>query len=83
MHEFGHGVYEWGVDESFARTPLHSGVSLGLHESQSRTWENLVGRSRSFWRYFYPRLQEAFPAQLRLGRRGGVLSRGEQGAARH
>jgi carboxypeptidase Taq len=61
MHEFGHGVYEWGVDPSLARTPLGSGVSLGLHESQSRTWENLVGRSRSFWRFFYPRLQETFP----------------------
>src|SRR4029078_6813502 len=61
MHEFGHGVYEWGVDESLARTPLGTGVSLGLHESQSRTWENLVGRSRSFWRYFYPSLQETFP----------------------
>ena len=65
MHEFGHGVYEWGVDESIAGTPLGSGVSLGLHESQSRTWENLVGRSRSFWRFFYPRLQETFPGQLR------------------
>jgi carboxypeptidase Taq len=64
MHEFGHGVYEWGVDGSFARTPLHSGVSLGLHESQSRTWENLVGRSRSFWRYFYPQLQQTFASQL-------------------
>jgi len=64
MHEFGHGVYEWGVDEAFARTPLHSGVSLGLHESQSRTWENLVGRSRSFWRHFYPQLQETFASQL-------------------
>jgi carboxypeptidase Taq len=64
MHEFGHGIYEWGVDESLARTPLQSGVSLGLHESQSRTWENLVGRSRSFWRYFYPRLQETFQSQL-------------------
>jgi carboxypeptidase Taq len=64
MHEFGHGVYEWGVDRALARTPLGSGVSLGLHESQSRTWENLVGRSRSFWRFFYPRLQETFPAQL-------------------
>jgi carboxypeptidase Taq len=64
MHEFGHGVYEWGVDHSFARTPLHSGVSLGLHESQSRMWENLVGRSRSFWRFFFPRLEEAFPEQL-------------------
>ncbi|CAN5284612.1 carboxypeptidase M32 [soil metagenome] len=66
MHEFGHGVYEWGVDRRFARTPLGSGVSLGLHESQSRTWENLVGRSRSFWRFFYPRLQQVFQAQLGL-----------------
>jgi carboxypeptidase Taq len=64
MHEFGHGVYEWGVDRSLARTPLHSGVSLAVHESQSRTWENLVGRSRAFWRWFYPRLQDAFDAQL-------------------
>jgi carboxypeptidase Taq len=64
MHEFGHGVYEWGVDPSLVRTPLGTGVSLGLHESQSRTWENLVGRSRSFWRFFYPRLQEAFPEQF-------------------
>ncbi len=64
MHEFGHGVYEWGVEPSLARTPLGSGVSLGVHESQSRLWENLVGRSRSFWRFFYPRLQEAFPQQL-------------------
>jgi carboxypeptidase Taq len=67
MHEFGHGVYEWGVDRSLARTPLHSGVSLAVHESQSRTWENLVGRSRAFWRWFYPRLQRSFSAQL-----GGV-----------
>jgi carboxypeptidase Taq len=64
MHEFGHGVYEWGVDRAFARTPLHSGVSLAVHESQSRTWENLVGRSRAFWQWFYPSLQEAFSAQL-------------------
>ncbi len=60
MHEFGHGVYEWGVDPSLQRTPLGSGVSLGVHESQSRTWENLVGRSRAFWRYFYPQLQQTF-----------------------
>ncbi len=64
MHEFGHGVYEWGVDRNLARTPLGTGVSLAVHESQSRTWENLVGRSRSFWRWFYPRLQEAFGPQL-------------------
>jgi carboxypeptidase Taq len=64
MHEFGHGVYEWGVDSALQRTPLGSGVSLGVHESQSRTWENLVGRSRAFWRFFYPQLQDVFPAQL-------------------
>jgi carboxypeptidase Taq len=64
MHEFGHGVYEWGVDRSLARTPLGTGVSLGVHESQSRTWENLVGRSRPFWGWFYPRLQGAFAVQL-------------------
>jgi carboxypeptidase Taq len=60
MHEFGHGVYESGVAPELARTPLGSGVSLGVHESQSRTWENLIGRSRPFWRFFYPRLQEHF-----------------------
>jgi carboxypeptidase Taq len=64
MHEFGHGVYEWGVDPALARTPLGTGVSLGLHESQSRTWENLIGRSRAFLRFFYPRLQDVFPEQL-------------------
>jgi carboxypeptidase Taq len=64
MHEFGHGLYERDVDATLARTPLGSGVSLGLHESQSRTWENLVGRSRPFWRFFYPRLQASFPDQL-------------------
>jgi carboxypeptidase Taq len=61
MHEFGHGVYEWGIAPELYRTPLHSGVSYAVHESQSRTWENLVGRSRPFWRYWYPQLQETFP----------------------
>jgi carboxypeptidase Taq len=65
MHEFGHGVYEWGVDRAFARTPLDSGTSAAVHESQSRMWENLVGRSRGFWRWFYPELQEIFPEALR------------------
>jgi carboxypeptidase Taq len=64
MHEFGHGVYEWGVDPSFARTPLGSGASSAFHESQSRTWENLVGRSRGFWRWFYPQLQSVFSREL-------------------
>ena len=64
MHEFGHGLYEHGVDRALERTPLARGASLGLHESQSRMWENLIGRGRPFWRRFYPELQEAFPEQL-------------------
>jgi carboxypeptidase Taq len=64
MHEFGHGLYEHQVDRALERTPLARGVSLGLHESQSRMWENLVGRSRPFWRHFFPRLQELFPEAL-------------------
>jgi carboxypeptidase Taq len=64
MHEFGHGMYEYSVDSAFARTPLGSGTSSAVHESQSRTWENLVGRSRGFWRWFHPQLQSIFPDQL-------------------
>jgi carboxypeptidase Taq len=64
MHETGHGLYEHGVASALERTPLARGASLGLHESQSRLWENLVGRSRPFWQWFYPRLQEAFPDEL-------------------
>jgi carboxypeptidase Taq len=67
MHEYGHGLYEHQVDRALDRTPLGSGVSLGLHESQSRMWENLVGRSMPFWRGFYPRVQDRFPDEL-----GGV-----------
>ncbi|HWQ22800.1 MAG TPA: carboxypeptidase M32 [Gaiellaceae bacterium] len=64
MHECGHGLYEAGVSPALERTPLCSGASMALHESQSRLWENLVGRSLPFWRWFYPRVQEAFPEQL-------------------
>jgi carboxypeptidase Taq len=64
MHEFGHGVYEFDIDRSFARTPLGRGTSSAIHESQSRTWENLVGRSAGFWRWFYPQLQALFPEAL-------------------
>jgi carboxypeptidase Taq len=64
MHEFGHGVYEFEVDPRLARTPLARGTSSAIHESQSRTWENLVGRSRAFWRWFYPQLQPLFPEAL-------------------
>ncbi len=61
MHECGHGLYEHGVSPSLERTPLCHGVSSALHESQSRMWENIVGRSRPFWNHFYPSFQEAFP----------------------
>lgn len=64
MHETGHGLYEWGVSPTLERTPLCSGVSATLHESQSRLWENVVGRSLPFWRWFYPRVQETFPERL-------------------
>jgi carboxypeptidase Taq len=64
MHEGGHGVYEWGVSKSLERTPLCAGVSATLHESQSRLWENIVGRSLPFWRWFYPRVRETFPEVL-------------------
>ena len=64
MHECGHGLYEWGVSPTLERTPLCMGVSATLHESQSRLWENVIGRSLPFWRWFYPRLQESFPGPL-------------------
>jgi len=64
MHEAGHALYEQGVDPAYSRTPLASGTSMGVHESQSRLWENLVGRSRDFWGHYYPGLQESFPEAL-------------------
>lgn len=64
MHEAGHAMYEQGVDPKLDRTPLGTGTSLGIHESQSRMWENLVGRSKAFWSAYFPRLQEYFPSQL-------------------
>ncbi len=62
MHETGHALYEQGLDVTHAGTPAGSPVSLGIHESQSRLWENLVGRSRPFWEHFFPALQEQFPS---------------------
>ena len=59
LHEIGHGLYESGVNGDTTRTPLCRPVSLGMHESQSRMWENLVGRSRAFWRCFYRSGREA------------------------
>jgi carboxypeptidase Taq len=64
MHECGHGLYEWGVSPELERTPLQGGDSAALHESQSRLWENVVGRSLPFWRWFYPRVQGTFPDVL-------------------
>ncbi|MBA3432864.1 MAG: carboxypeptidase M32 [Actinobacteria bacterium] len=64
MHEAGHGLYAHGIASTLERTPLASSPSLGLNESQSRTWENLVGRSRPFWTHWYEPLQSTFPDQL-------------------
>jgi len=57
-------LYEQGIGHAWARTPLANGTSLAVHESQSRMWENLVGRSLPFWEHFYPELQATFPEQL-------------------
>lgn len=64
LHEAGHGMYELGINPQFEGTPLANGASAGVHESQSRLWENIVGRSRSFWEHYYPKLQSTFPEQL-------------------
>jgi len=64
IHEGGHALYEQGVPLDLARTPLVGGASMAVHESQSRMWENIVGRSRPFWRYWLPHLREHFPTQL-------------------
>jgi carboxypeptidase Taq len=61
MHEYGHGLYSHQLPEHLERLPTGQSCSLGIHESQSRLWENLVGRSLPFWRLFYPRLQETYP----------------------
>jgi carboxypeptidase Taq len=64
IHEAGHALYEQGVDAALEGTPLGSGASAGVHESQSRLWENIVARGRGFWEHFYPLLRAAFPDQL-------------------
>ena len=65
LHEAGHAMYEQGVAASFDRTPLAGGVSAGVHESQSRLWENIVGRGENFLGYAFPLLQKQFPEQLK------------------
>lgn len=64
IHEGGHALYDQGLDPTYYGTPLGEALSLGIHESQSRLWENCVGRSRPFWRCFYPMLQQTFPEAL-------------------
>jgi carboxypeptidase Taq len=64
LHEAGHAIYEQNIDASLEGSPLAHGASAGVHESQSRLWENMVGRSREFWKAFYPSLQKLFPGQL-------------------
>jgi carboxypeptidase Taq len=64
LHETGHGLYEAGVDERWDRTTAGTGTSLGVHESQSRLWENMVGRSRELWTRWLPRARELFPVPL-------------------
>ena len=61
LHEIGHGLYDNGVDPALERSPLARPASLGLHESQSRMWENMVGRSRPFWRHFFRPVRMSFP----------------------
>ncbi len=65
LHESGHALYAQGLPADHWGTPLGEAVSLGIHESQSRLWENLVGRSKPFWKFFYPKAQAVFPQQLK------------------
>ncbi|MEJ2732006.1 MAG: carboxypeptidase M32 [Anaerolineae bacterium] len=64
LHEAGHAIYEQGINVDYEGTPLAHGTSSGVHESQSRLWENIVGRSHGLWQYYYPKLQKVFPEQL-------------------
>jgi carboxypeptidase Taq len=64
MHEAGHAIYDQGSDIKYRRTPMSGGASMAIHESQSRMFENLIGRSLPFWKHFYPRFQALFPAEL-------------------
>lgn len=64
LHEAGHGMYEQGLPAEAFGLPLGQAISLGIHESQSRMWENAVGRSRAFWSFFYPQARAAFPGAL-------------------
>lgn len=64
LHEGGHALYEQNISEKLIGTPLCTGTSMGIHESQSRFWENMIGRSRPFWKRYYPDLQSNYPGQF-------------------
>jgi carboxypeptidase Taq len=64
LHEGGHALYEQNISKELVGTPLAQGASMGIHESQSRLWENMIGRSRAFWHRYYGDLQQHFPEQL-------------------
>lgn len=64
IHECGHALYEQNISKELIGTPLCTGTSMGIHESQSRFWENMIGRSLPFWQRYYPKLQQMFPEQL-------------------
>jgi len=64
LHESGHAMYEQGINPAYEGTFIGGGTSAGVHESQSRLWENQVGRSQSFWDHYYPQLQQTFPDQF-------------------
>lgn len=64
IHESGHGIYEMHIDDALTQTPAGSGTSMGMHESQSRFFENIIGRSEAFWKPLFPKLLETFPGQL-------------------
>jgi carboxypeptidase Taq len=84
LHEAGHGLYAHGIADSLLRTPLDSAPSLGMNESQSRTWENLVSRSRPFWEHWYAPLQKTFPslAGIELDDFVRAINRSEPGLIR-
>ena len=86
LHEIGHALYDQGLTSAHYGTPMGEAASLGLHESQSRMWENLVGRSQGFWRHFYPRLRNVFHDVLHdisLDTFRQIINRVQPGRVRH
>ena len=65
IHEAGHAIYQQGLDPNNYGTPMGDSISMGIHESQSRLWENMIARSRPFWKRYYPRLKKVFPGQFK------------------